>query len=127
MSIELKIKSKHLSQEAKIIRCEENKLKAQKQWFKDNEKTNTPEYDKICGGWFILNEHRRTIVRQENRATFLARAYLSGKAYSTVEQKRKEEKEWQFQSVVIPRVVTMVNKYGSNNVTKDAIREWLRT
>ena len=89
MSIELKVKSKHLSVEAQIIRHEEVKLKRQIEWKKQNEEDQEAERSQ----WFSLNEHRRWDVRNENRSTFLARAFIAGKAYKKIEQKRKEERE----------------------------------
>ncbi len=43
MSIELKVKSKHLSVEAQIIRFEENKLRKQIKWIKEQGFPNTIE------------------------------------------------------------------------------------
>ena len=73
-----------------------------------------------------MNHHRRWDVRNENRATFLARAYLQGKFYSTVEQKRKPENEYKFQVYIVPRIVAMVNKYGPKNreVNSKMILAW---
>lgn len=124
MSIELKIKSKHLSVEAKIIRFEEDKLKRQLNWYKQKQGT-LPVL--IAGDWFSLNSHRRWDVRNENRATYLARAFLARRPYSTVEQKRKPENEYKFKTYIIPRIVDMVNKYQPKKdtpITKDTIIEW---
>jgi hypothetical protein len=99
MSIELKIKSKHLSEEAKIIRFEERKLFKQYQWSLNNYRAAGhndmyPRWDdKAFMSYSSLNHHRRWDVRNENRATFLARAYIAGVPYSNVERKRKEDKE----------------------------------
>jgi hypothetical protein len=122
MSIELKIKSKHLSVEAQIIRFEEHKLKKQLRWFiEDHKSTGANDsaslYDfKPFRQLKSLTQHRRWDVRNENRATFLARAYLAGQSYATVEQKRKPENEYKFFSFVLPRVVAMVAKYGNNTL-----------
>jgi hypothetical protein len=123
MSVELKIKSKHLSVEAQIIRFEECKLKKQVAWARhvhhDVIGYNT-EYEVHKDNNFMtyvsLNRHRRWDVRNENRATFLARAYIEGVAYSSVEQKRKPENEYRFSTYIIPRVVAMVAKYGDSKV-----------
>jgi hypothetical protein len=118
MSIELKIKSKHLSVEAQIIRFEEHKLKKQLRWFiEDHKATGANDGPKLYefkpfNTYNSLNRHRRWDVRNENRATFIARAYLAGKAYKTVEQRRKTENEYTFYTYVLPRVVAMVAKYG---------------
>lgn len=107
MSIELKIKSKHLAEEAKIIRFEERRQKARNKQL-----------------YFSLRSHRRWDVRNENRATFLARAYLAGKAYSVVEQKTTRG-TYIIEAIIAPRVLAMVNKYGETTVTKADILNWI--
>ena len=121
MSIELKVKSKHLSVEAQIIRHEEHKLKRQIEWKKQNEQDQSDERQK----WFSLNEHRRWDVRNENRATFLARAYIAEKAYKNVEQNRKEERELMFRHSILPRVLTLVKKYSNPNIELKHITAWV--
>ncbi len=121
MSIELKVKSKHLSVEAQIIRFEEQKLRKQIKWLRDNQGPKNP---KLESDWFSLNSHRRNDVRNENRSTFLARAYIAGKPYNTVEASRKVEREYNFRFVVLPRVVKLVNKYSDKKVTIEQIVEW---
>lgn len=121
MSIELKVKSKHLSVEARIIRHEEVKLKRQIEWKKQNEQDQAVERDQ----WFSLNEHRRWDVRNENRATFLARAYIAGKSYKKVELKRKEEREYMFYSKILPRVLNLVKKYSNPNLDLKHITAWV--
>lgn len=127
MSIELKIKSKHLSEEARIIRFEENKLLKQYQWSLNQYKTTGmndmyPRWDdKAFMSYCSLNNHRKWDVRNENRATFLARAYISGIPYKTVEQKRNPDNEHTFQTFVLPRVFAMVVKYGKR---QDGDWEW---
>lgn len=122
MSIELKIKSKHLSEESRIIRFEEHKLKKQSQWLRDHQKEDTS----VHRDFLNLKKHRRWDVRNENRATFLARAFLDNKPYCSIEHKRKPENEYTFRAFVVPRVLTMVNKYGNVQVTKDDILEWCK-
>ena len=122
MSIELKIKSKHLSEEARIIRFEEHKLKKQSKWLREHQKDDRSVHKDFLN----LKKHRRWDVRNENRATFLARAFLDNKPYVTVEQKRKPENEYTFLYFVIPRVLTMINKYGKVQVTKEEILEWCK-
>lgn len=130
MSIELKIKSKHLSEEARIIRFEEQKQLKQFQWAKRKhyEAGNNKEYhywdDKAWKTWHSLNSHRRYDVRNENRATFLARAYIAGVPYNTVEHKRNLENEHIFQNQILPRVFAMVVKYGKR---EDGDWEWDKT
>ena len=119
MSIELKIKSKHLSEEVKIIRFEERKLFKQYQWSlneyrKAGHNGMYPRwYDKAFTSYTSINYHRRWIVRNENRATYLARAYIAGIPYKSIEQKRKPDNEGTFEKIILPRVFAMVVKYGS--------------
>ena len=116
MSIELKIKSKHLSEEARIIRFEENKIKRHSRHVRNRQGHVTA--DEVLQTFHSLNHHRRWDVRNENRATFLARAYIEGVPYRQVEQKRKEENEWTFWWQVFPRVASMVSKYGDKKIQK---------
>ena len=118
MSIELKIKSKHLSEEAKIIRFEERKLLKQYQWSLDEyhkagHNDMYPRWnDKAFMSFCSLYVHRKWDVRNENRATYLARAYIAGIPYKSVEQKRNPDNEHRFQKFVLPRVFAMVVKYS---------------
>jgi hypothetical protein len=92
MSVELKVKSKHLSEEARIIRFEERKQLKQFEWAKrkhyaTGSNDTYPYWNDIAWrNYYNLNSHRRKDVRNENRATFL------------------------------PRVVNMVAKYGNNKM-----------
>jgi len=106
MSVELKVKSKHLSEEARIIRFEEHKFRKQVDWLKARQMPYEKEHDTMMS----LKDHRRKDVRNENRATFLARAYIAGKEYKTVEQKCNDLGT--LCHTVVPRVCDMVNKYG---------------
>lgn len=116
MSVELKIKSKHLSEEARIIRFEERKLLKQYQWSlnKYKEAGHNDMYprwdDKAFMQYTSISNHRKWDVRNENRATFLARAYLTGKAYKTVEQKCNDVSL--LRCSIFPRLCEMANKYG---------------
>ena len=106
MSVELKIKSKHLSEEARIIRFEERKFRKQVDWLKGRQQP----YEKEHATMMSLKEHRRWDVRNENRATFLARTYLAGKDYKTVEHKCNDLVV--LRCYIFPRLCEMVNKYG---------------
>lgn len=122
--IKLKIKVKHLAEEARIIRHEENKY----------------GYRKYLSGSFYkfnpnntLREHRRWDVRNEARATQLARAMLKGKKYSSIESKRKSCKSYAFVEVR-KRVAKMVSKYAKygTNLTSyekalDAFDIWIKS
>ena len=118
MSIELKIKQKHLALEPKIIKHEEEKLKKQIKY------TNATDFSLV---WKLnsLTNHRKWNVRNESRATHLARAYLAGKPYTSVEKKRRDDV--MFTLYIVPRILAMVTKYGNRDQRKtdrDAILNW---
>lgn len=122
MCIELKIKSKHLALEPAIIRKEEEKLKRRIKYHRSDDQTSA-----ISLGWKLdsLVRHRKMDVRNESRATHLARTYLAGKPYARAELKRNDD--YFYQMYIVPRVVAMVTKYGSGDqrkVTKEVIIEW---
>lgn len=108
MSIELKIKAKHLALEPAIIRREENRLKEQITW----RKKNGADFSDLEGKRNCLNHHRRWNVCNEARATHLTRMYLAGKPYKLSEPSRRADREWVFQNHILPRIVAMANKYG---------------
>lgn len=120
MSIELKIKAKHLALEPSIIRKEEHRLKKQMKYNRGE-----ASYWELDRKRQELSVHRRWNVRNESRATELARAYLAGKPYSYVEKKRKDD--GMFQLYIIPRIHSMVTKYGKGDqrrIDVKEIREW---
>jgi len=110
MSIELKIKSKHLGIEAKLIRFEELKIK----------QSNNKDVSMLNN----LANHRKITVRRENRATFLARAIISNKEYKTVEQNCKALNSPLADKYLLKRIHTMVNKYGKD-VSYYNIKSWI--
>ena len=114
MSLELKIKSKHLSLESQVIRFEERKLKKQIEWCKNNNSNeiNIEKFN-LIEKYTSLSNHRKYDVRNENRATFLTRAFIDNIPYLNVENKRKLENETKF-VFIIPRIVSMVSKYKFN-------------
>lgn len=134
MSIELKIKSKHLALESKVIRFEENKLQKRVIWlYKNSTDTEKSKYssDYWTTVWKLasLSDHRKNVVGRENRATFLARAYIAGKPYSSTERSRNPLKEEMFQRDVLPRVYEMVKKYHDKfdvrrSITVDTLKDW---
>lgn len=132
MSIELKIKQKHLALEPGIIKFEEKKLLKQIKYIRDNSAYISDSEKKILNLEFKFGDlvsHRRWNVRNESRATHLARAYIAGKLYTKVETKRKEQNEYCFTTDIIPRIVKMVIKYGTyeqRKVTKEQIMEWCK-
>ena len=128
MSIKLKIKSKHLALEAGVIRFEEQKLKRQIEWLKTHQQDDA----KVRAMWESLNSHRRFDVRNEARATYLARAYMEGQIYKKVEHCRKDNGT--FNTYILPRLVSMVIKYEHGKIEKfmkpdavKAVREEVKT
>lgn len=122
MSIELKVKSKHLGEEARIIRFEERKqlerVRRKLEKIRATGQNDINVYE-MHHTYRSLNHHRRWDVRNENRATFLARAYLAGVPYSNVEQTRKDDVL--LFTYILPRVYQMVSKYGTDITNR---REW---
>lgn len=129
MSIELKIKSKHLSAEARIIRFEEYKLKNKfkRNISKHKATCNNKPYDLAKDSAFVsycsIYNHRIKVVRDENRATFLARAFIAGKPYSSVESKVKCKVHFIY--VILPKVCYMVARYGNikNGITYNSVNK----
>lgn len=121
-AIYLKVKAKSLMEEARIIREEERKLK-KIPWEKRRN-----EYKYSWGSHFTdpingLNLHRKWDVRNEARATHLARAFLKGKKYKQVEPKCKDPH--MRDHYILPRIVKMVQKYGDKKFTKDHVKNWV--
>lgn len=121
-AIFLRVKAKHLAEEARIIRQEERKLKAipwqnrRSEWKYFGE---TRFEDPVN----LLSDHRKRDVRNEARATQLARKYIAGKPYRSVEPVCKDKHKlyiW-----ILPRVLKMVQKYGSYKTTKEDIQNWV--
>ena len=120
MSVELKIKSKHLALEPAIISKEERKLQKRMRWYTQYHQLQAPIedafYDKLRSKRNSLNYHRIWDVRNEARATFLARAYIKGLPYRSVEQKSQFDDT--FKRFILPRVFDMVAKYGQPKISK---------
>jgi hypothetical protein len=129
MSIELKIKSKHLALEPAIIRKEEKKLLKQIKnhklyhqipnkdiwvYYKDH-----PDLYKLYEKHGSLVSHRVFNVRNEARATYLARAYLKGMPYKVVESKTRDDG---LCNAVSFSLVRMVLKYGTTRYSSDVDR-----
>lgn len=99
MSIELKIKVKHLAEEARIIRKEENKLYG---------------IDK-----YYLQQHRKTTVRDAARRTQLAYAIIRGKErcitlHPNTRDLSNDHKE----------IIRMVSKYGTFDDPNATVKSW---
>lgn len=123
MSIELKIKAKHLALEPSIICHEEDKIRERIKYLKDKGATT----DTLTWKLYSLERHRKWNVCNEARATHLARTYLASQPYAYAEQKRRADREDMFQQQIIPRITTMIQKYGTQDqkkITDKAIQEW---
>lgn len=129
MSIELKIKSKHLALEPAIIRKEEQKLNKQIKHYKmyhqiagDGDiwsySKSHPDLYNLCLKRGSLACHRKWDVRNEARATYLARAYIKGVPYKVVEV-NGDGKLWQ---PVMESLIRMVMKYGPKRYNSDIDR-----
>lgn len=114
MSIELKIKSKHLALEPAIIRHEERKLRKRIRANRNYQDNKTAEA--LESKWYSLYTHRKWDVRNEARATHLTRAYLAGKSYKSVEKTCYNNDL--LKNVIVPRIVSMVMKYGPTTYLK---------
>lgn len=137
MCVELKIKSKHLGEEARIIRHEERKLKKRADYLRarDGEDIYIREADVPMWKWKrtelgevqsklqSIAEHRRWDVRNENRATFLARAFMKGTPYSKVEQNADRNK---LICYILPRATKIVKKYHDKNVELTDLARWVK-
>lgn len=102
--IKLKIKAKHLALEPSIIRKEERKVKGMDKWD--------------------LQHHRKTVVRNEARATQLAIAFIKERPYKELEISCKDLTK--FNWYIVPRIVAMVNKYSNKRVNASDILVWTK-
>lgn len=127
MSIQLKIKSKHLALESKVIKFEEQKLlgQARRCTALQAEGHNNNYSEQHMRAYRSIRGHRTEHVRPEARATLLARKFIQGATYAQIEQKRRPSKEYIFNMRVVPRIAAMVTKYGHCNVTNDDVLEWI--
>ena len=129
MSVYLKIKSKHLALEPAIIRKEENKVKKQIKHYKmyhqisaDGTFAHYKEHPELSDLWIrygSLVSHRRWEVRNEARATYLARAYCKHMPYKFVEANVKEK----LPDPVMDSLIRMVMKYGPIRYYPDYTRD----
>jgi hypothetical protein len=121
MSVELKIKAKSLDAEAKIIRKEELKLKKQMSWARNNQKAE--EEGTFYRKYRSVQSHRTWNVRNEARATHLARAFIAGMPYRYIENKRIDDRL--FDTYIVPRIHSMVVKYGHPRYTVEDVKNWV--
>ena len=102
--IKLKIKAISLADEAKTI--------------KRLEKGCVDKY-----GTNPIYLHRVIDVRNEARATGLARAYIAGKEYKKTEPSRNPDNEYKFEKIK-GRLYRLILKYGDRSC-KEKIDNWL--
>lgn len=137
MCIELKIKAKHLAEEARIIKFEEEKLKKQIRFLVKRDGVELRKTDPNVRFWWqqeftelgkvddklnSLVVHRKWDLRNEVRATHLARTFLAGKSAKSVENKTTDLGILMY--YVMPRVVKLVNKYGKLKLEKKDLSNW---
>lgn len=117
MSIELKIKSKVLAEESRIIRQSELKMRdLHRQHLSGRRNSNW--YD---GTRNELHLHRTGPVRRAARLTGLARGYLTGRSYSSMERPvRKPLRESD-----LKEIARMVSRYGQTLVETKQIGKWV--
>ena len=106
-------------------KTEENKLKGRIQHYKmkhqvvDSDEwsfsTNHPDLYKLCSKRSSLISHRTWEVRNEARATYLARAYIKGVPYKVVEAKTSEKPQYP----AMESLIRMVMKYGNTYYRPD--------
>ena len=116
-NIKLKIKSKHLAAESKIIRKEELKLRQKVRYRIQRGKDNI---ERLQGDLWSLGYHRKNIVRQAARNTHLAYNFLRGNDYAVVEnESTRTQPNWN-------EIERMALSYSTEDkrVTKQKFAEW---
>jgi hypothetical protein len=102
--IELKIKIKSLAEESRIIRKEERKCK-----FLSRRES--------------LKAHRTGVVRNEQRLSLLAYAFLKGRPFSSVESQKANKKE-----ISIPHLHGIIKRFSGFLVkppSHGTVQEWI--
>jgi hypothetical protein len=92
MSIELKVKIKHLAEEARIIRSEEQKLHGMDKWK--------------------LQHHRKTVVRDAARRSQVAYQMIRGRDWQSCARLNEEGELWWGDRKEVER---MIRKYGAKD------------
>lgn len=120
----LKVKIKSLSEEARIIRLEEKKATGRRKCpSKITKKSPHPDFYV----WLYrdeqlrisLREHRIWVVRQEQRLSLLAYAFLRGKPRATVEPKCQVEPSKL-------NVARLVERFGTVGPRDEQVKEFER-
>ena len=121
MSYELKLESKLLAEESRVYREEEKMLSRKRSKAVDHQLYNLAI--KLDKRREMCYYHRTQELRQEARAVNLARGYLRGHAYETVENSTKSLHEEMME--LSEQVFDLVWTYGPNDVNIDDIQSWM--
>ena len=113
--LELKVKIKSLADEARTIRREQSKLKADGPLKRFSERE---------GQHTRLHLHRTVSIRDEQRASLLAYAFIRGRAYRTMEPTTRPEKRLQLEWGVGKRALNIAERFGKADA-KVSFRDWL--
>lgn len=103
----LNVKQKSLAAESRILKDEINK---------------TMKSMKYAGE---LQNHMIHVVNPELRATGLAVAFATGKAYKDLEATRKPEKEYHFRNYTLKKMVRILKKYHKEDISILDVDKWL--
>jgi len=109
--LKLRINAKSLVAESRIIKEEERKLLSNRRGF-------------WLENYQSIHSHRVENVRCASRVNHLARGYLAGKDYKSIEPKRKSGREYVFNTYVIPSILAKLKRFRVKT-TKDEILEWI--
>lgn len=128
MSIELKIKSKSLAAEARIIRGEEAKLLRRLDGLGAPSDEGSAQDEGACArrlarlrflhAYSAVRSHRCGLVRAEARRTLLARGFLRGRPYRRIEMRSGRaltDQDWK-------GVEAMVLRYGAGDPAERMLR-----
>ena len=113
MSTELKIKSKSLAAEARIIREEERRLCRRARHQAQRQRPA----DKLRRTRLSLYEHRVHDVRSEARATFIARAFLAGREVGEADNSQPPKH-------IVQRAYRIAKKYSPAPIEEGDFLAW---
>ncbi|RLA42423.1 MAG: hypothetical protein DRR06_14485 [Gammaproteobacteria bacterium] len=109
----LKVRIKHLAEEAKIIRFERNRLKARQRKLGNDDRRAA-----LMEG---LDNHHKTVVRQSARASHLAYAFMRGKSYLSTECSARNP----VPDLILQRALKTLKKYHSFGTRIDDLYAWV--
>lgn len=105
---ELKIKAMSIGSEQSIIHREEIKTKRLARRLRQRQKADIAE--RHMDNFWKMRNHREEL-REEARATHIARCFLSGHPYTKAERSRHSDPNWS-------KVISMIDKYGPQDITE---------